>query len=248
MKKVLILLLAACMSATMFAADIIVTKDSQRINAKIEEVTLDAVKYRRSDNLKGPLYTIAKADVLTILYENGTTETFSQTTSQQNVQTTPNYGIQYGQNNYPNPNVLSREGSVVFQNGKALSKQAYQNLLKNTCPIAFQQYKKGTALVKGGWGMFAAGTALMIGVGVPLYYCGAVEYLYYDAYGGYSMLASGVAMMTIGGAAITASVPMLCVGYIKRNRSVDTYNNNCAPAITCNLTAGQNGLGIAMNF
>lgn len=257
MKKVLFLLFAVCFSVTMFAVDVIVTKDSQRINAKIEEVGLDVVKYRRSDNLKGPLYTLAKADILTILYENGTTETFSQTQQPQQTRsipqskkpTTSNYDGQYYNINTSNSDFLVREGSVIFQNGQALSKQAYQNLLKNTCPVAFQQYKKGLALINSGYGMLAAGTAFMIGIGVPLYCC-CVDYnSYYNDYNiDYGMLAGGISMMTIGGAVIASSVPMICVGYVKRNRSVDTYNNSCSPAITCNITAGQNGLGLALNF
>ena len=58
--------------------------------------------------------------------------------------------------------------------------------------------------------------------------------------------------MGIGGVMVLTSVPLLSVGYAKQKKSIKTYNKQCSspsiPPISFNLTAGQNGLGIAMNF
>ncbi len=142
-----------------------------------------------------------------------------------------------------------RVGGDFYHNNQLITKQEYQNLLKNTCPVAFAQYNHGRKLIKGGSAALGIGVGLMLVVGVPLY-VSCVSYDYYNdiLYLNYSMAAAGVAMMTIGGASIAAGVPLLCVGCSKRNRSVDTYNLTCGPDITYNLTAGQNGIGLAINF
>ncbi len=62
---------------------------------------------------------------------------------------------------------------------------------------------------------------------------------------------ASIAMMSIGGVMAVGSVPMICIGYSKRHKSLTTYNQQCVrqePAITYNLTAGQNGIGLAVNF
>ncbi len=63
------------------------------------------------------------------------------------------------------------------------------------------------------------------------------------------MLDSGISMVVIGGVAALSSIPMLCVGYSKRHKSVDTYNKKCSSDdITYNITAGKDGLGLAIQF
>ena len=59
-----------------FAQDIIVTRDSKRINAKVTEVNIDNIRYKNFDNPDGPVYTMLKSDIVTILYQNGQLETF----------------------------------------------------------------------------------------------------------------------------------------------------------------------------
>ena len=58
------------------AQDIIVTKDSRRIEAKVTEVNIDNVKYKVFAHQDGPTYTLLKSDIVTILYQNGNVETF----------------------------------------------------------------------------------------------------------------------------------------------------------------------------
>ena len=77
------LLLALCIlafSSTCFAQDIIVTKDSKKIKAKVIRVDLDKVTYKNFDDKEGASHTILKKDVASILYEDGEVETFVQDT------------------------------------------------------------------------------------------------------------------------------------------------------------------------
>ncbi|OFX67638.1 MAG: hypothetical protein A2X12_06870 [Bacteroidetes bacterium GWE2_29_8] len=56
------------------AQDFISKKNSEEIKAKVLEVTQTEIKYKKFDNINGPIYTINKSDVFSIKYENGTSE------------------------------------------------------------------------------------------------------------------------------------------------------------------------------
>ncbi|MDA1112343.1 MAG: hypothetical protein O3A86_07475 [Bacteroidetes bacterium] len=63
-------------SLTAFGQDLITTTEGQTIKAKVLEIGLDEIKYKKYENLEGPTYTMVKSKVLVIYYENGTTELF----------------------------------------------------------------------------------------------------------------------------------------------------------------------------
>ena len=65
-----------------FAQDIIVTKDAKRIDAKVTEVNVDNIRYKRFDNPDGPLYTVSKKNIASIIYQNGQVEAFTSETTQ----------------------------------------------------------------------------------------------------------------------------------------------------------------------
>jgi hypothetical protein len=50
---------------------------SENIIVKVIEVGTTEVKYKKQDNLNGPMFSILKSDLLMIKYENGTTDDFS---------------------------------------------------------------------------------------------------------------------------------------------------------------------------
>lgn len=58
-------------------ADIIVKRTGDEIAARVEEVGTELVKYRRADNLQGPLFSILKSEVFMIRYANGTRDVFA---------------------------------------------------------------------------------------------------------------------------------------------------------------------------
>ena len=78
MKQTALILLAIIFNTTLsFSQDIITTKTGEDILAKIAEISKTEVKYRKYDNLDGPLYTMLKSDILMIRYENGSKEIFN---------------------------------------------------------------------------------------------------------------------------------------------------------------------------
>ncbi len=198
MRKIFILLSMCILTLSAFAEDIIVTKDGKEVKAKIEEIGTETIKYRPSDNLQGPLYSIPVNDIDTILYGKRFLE--------------------------------ERDGDYYY-GGAVISKQELKNILETQCPIAYKEWNKGKRMMYGA--SFASGLCL---AGIIQVAVAKKE----------STLISG---MIFGLGGLAAAIPLFCVGAKKQERSLDTFNKNCAsPAITYNLTAGQNGIGLAINF
>ena len=59
-----------------FAQDVIFKSSGEEIKAKIVEIEDLKVKYRKFDNLEGPIYNMAKSEILLIRYQNGSIEVF----------------------------------------------------------------------------------------------------------------------------------------------------------------------------
>lgn len=77
MKKTILLLLAAfCGVLAATAQDLIVKTDATKVEAKVTEITPDAVRYKRFSNPDGPTYVVPLADISYIQYANGEKEVF----------------------------------------------------------------------------------------------------------------------------------------------------------------------------
>ena len=57
--------------------DNIIFKNGDELRAKVIEITQDVVKYKRCDNLDGPLISVNKNEILMIRYKNGAKEIFN---------------------------------------------------------------------------------------------------------------------------------------------------------------------------
>ncbi len=73
-----ILTLFAGFAISVSAQDIITTKDGTDIKAKILEVTINEVKYKKFNNLEGPTFTMLKSEILIVRYQNGENEVFKE--------------------------------------------------------------------------------------------------------------------------------------------------------------------------
>ncbi|NID10281.1 hypothetical protein [Fibrivirga algicola] len=73
----LFIVLVALLSATLtYAQDNIILRNGEEIPARVLEVTQAELKYRKTANPDGPIYTSSLRDVLLIKYANGTKDTF----------------------------------------------------------------------------------------------------------------------------------------------------------------------------
>lgn len=93
MKRLFFILLSTCMVGISSAQDIIVKNDGSIIKAKVLELTDKQIKYKSHTNPDGPLYTINIDGVLSITYENGEKETFSNITIEDTKTQINNQGI-----------------------------------------------------------------------------------------------------------------------------------------------------------
>ena len=66
---------------SVFAQDLIILKNGNMIEAKVMEISPSEIRYKRSDNLDGPMIVILAASVLSIRYENGTHEIINADTA-----------------------------------------------------------------------------------------------------------------------------------------------------------------------
>lgn len=71
MKRFLLLALMSMSAYIATAQDIIVTKQSERIDGKVEEISETEIKYRKSNDPSNQLFIISPTQVASIIFENG---------------------------------------------------------------------------------------------------------------------------------------------------------------------------------
>ena len=77
MKYILLFILFICSSNIIKAQDTLSMRSGENTLVKVIEVGTTEVKYKKLDNLSGPIFSILKSDLLIVKYENGTKEDFS---------------------------------------------------------------------------------------------------------------------------------------------------------------------------
>ena len=88
MRKIIFTLLTSIFAITFcYSQDLITKKSSEDIEAKVVEVTTTEIKYKKIDNLDGPVFSMPKSDVLMIRYENGTKDIFVEEKTNETIST-----------------------------------------------------------------------------------------------------------------------------------------------------------------
>jgi hypothetical protein len=79
-------LTAVCLSFLFFSAikaqDLLTLKTGEEINVKVTEITDSEIKFKRTDNLEGPIRVYKKTEVFSVKYENGTKTVFNNVPQQ----------------------------------------------------------------------------------------------------------------------------------------------------------------------
>ena len=73
---------AVCLFGTfssVFCQDLITFKNGEELKAKVIELTIDGVRYKKWDNVDGPIYVTEKSKVFMIKYQNGSKDMFDNT-------------------------------------------------------------------------------------------------------------------------------------------------------------------------
>jgi len=77
-KYILLFLLGFLLNGNIYSQDLLIKKNGEEIPSKVLEITLFEIKYRKLENLNGPIYTILINDVKSIIYKNGIKDTFHE--------------------------------------------------------------------------------------------------------------------------------------------------------------------------
>ena len=77
MKNLLLFIPLLCSSMIVNAQDTLSMRTGEKIQVKVMEVGISEVKYKKLDNINGPVFSTHKSDLLTIQYENGSKDDFS---------------------------------------------------------------------------------------------------------------------------------------------------------------------------
>lgn len=204
---------------TASAQDVITKTDGTKVDAKVEEITETAVKYRKATNLTGPIYSIPITSVWTIVYENGSTDTFS--TPGTGVTATPDTD-----NPLPNTPTNGLYNEETMRHARSLSPSSgasglndFQLLRMNQHDITPEKLYKA-AKKKRAIGWIGGGVILCVGTIVAYSVSD-------DGYGGLQMENFAP---TIGGAAVGAAI--WCVGFnlkanslVKKAREMEMYTS-----------------------
>lgn len=78
MKKLLLTFSVLCSFVLCRAQDVLIKRSGDELQVKVQEITPAEIKYKRYDNLEGPLTSVSKAEVFMVKYENGTKEVFNE--------------------------------------------------------------------------------------------------------------------------------------------------------------------------
>lgn len=236
MKKTTLILwfsLLLC-SFTSLAQDIIVFTDGTVEKAKIIEITTTEVKYKKWDNLEGPLYSLPKNAILSIAYQNGTTEKFSnvpanqQESQDQPMSDTPSTGeLKYERDS---PSKFSLNGVFLSEN-EAINLLNYknENIYNDTWIEAIKQRRSGKGMLYSGLGLFAVSTIFGIGLDE-----GFFGYFAVSAAAGLTLWVTGMIINSIGNKRMTWVL--------------NTYNNEIRYKPTLKLGFTENGVGLQLRF
>jgi len=236
MKRFKNILFFLLLTITNTFADVIVTLDNKKIDCKVLEVNVETLKYKRSDNIEGPSYTILKKEVKSVTYSNGTTEFFNKKKEAKIIYIAE--PINYNGETV----VFSQKKGFAFSNGDTISENQYLYLTQQYCMEANKQYLKGENLRRvGKWFM---------AIGVPITIIGAgLHTAYNDNERNKNSKTVGTILWAVGVPTLGAGIPLYIIGIKQKKRSVDTFNANKAQAnISFNFSPIENSIGIALNF
>jgi TM2 domain-containing membrane protein YozV len=70
--------------------DLIILNNGNDISVKVVEITSTEIKYKKCDNINGPIYSIQKSEVFSIRYSNGSKENIKSSSNNNKVENTIN--------------------------------------------------------------------------------------------------------------------------------------------------------------
>ncbi|MBO4739866.1 MAG: hypothetical protein J5606_09965 [Bacteroidales bacterium] len=248
------LLFLLVLSTLMSAQDIIVTKASKKIDAKIIKVTKEEVEYKKHTNLDGPTFVIPIRDISSIIYTDGEVQLFEnhnyslEDTKVRQREEDDDDDVDYGDykefldknNNDPDGKRISKVDNSYFINGEEMDEQEYLNFIAVECPVAYRYHQKGISQYHIGMTLITIGGSALV-LSSICYLVGATH----D--NDWAWIAGGV-LDVAGLGCLGPGIPLVVKGKKKKNHSYQIYNKECSNKLSLSLQPRINGMGVRLSF
>lgn len=266
MKKLSFLVALLAIGISVFADDLIITKDSKSIKAKILEVSKSEIKYKDATNLEGPTFVLGADEIVSIIYENGTAQNFNQSQSANEssaatrVATATSTATQRTTPQSSSPIIrgqIYQKGNEYFINDTKIASNYVEldSWISKNEPSIYSNYKNHTKsmqnMAKWGSGLVVCG-AILGGVAMGVSFGAAFDKGYLKNVAAYQ---SGCAFSAITSIVVATGIPLWIVGSVRlKNNTLINYHNDhvssysMATPIRFELQSSSNGLGLAMKF
>jgi len=198
-------------AAGTFAQDIITLRNGDDIEALVQEIGTDEVKYKKFENSNGPNYTLKKSEIFMIRYVNGSKDVFKDETP---VPPTNQTNTQGQANNQQDPPV---DYNTFLQLRRDDSKMA--EFLKTNDRYLYEQFYRGASLSSKGGGLLGAGLFLT-GLGLVV---ATIVANNTDIENRNGVIITGSVAFAVGQVLIITSIPLSATGGSLKRRAADNY-------------------------
>lgn len=262
MKKLLFVLLCATIMPILKAQDVIVTRDAQRIDAVIQEVSETEIKYKKVSNPDGPTFVISVSQIASVLYRNGDVQTFSQSDASSQPSTElSETGVKVASDALditfvPGQQIKKVNSNLYYYGNIEMNKYVFRDFLKNTCPDAYKQYKTGYNMKIAGYSIgisfLCVGFGLLgasLGIMKSSTYSTSAKKIKQSTDDAMPYVISGSVISIVGG---IMWLSLDLSGAKKQATAYDLFNTRCAnnnqPKLSLNFGVTNNGLGVMLRF
>jgi hypothetical protein len=248
--KFFVLLIAlSCSVNALWSQDIITLKNGDEVKAKVQEVGLTDVKYKKYENLEGPVYTLLKTEIFMVKYENGEKDIFkdeeaaddtsTENKPQKGLAPTESQNMALGLFTGKKPKASLEIVNTKFENayGEKLSAQEVRSVLADM-PDALELYESGRRMRTTGWAFFWVGIV-----------CGSVGGAMIDLDNS-SSLKKAAPLYGVGIGCFVATIIFELNGNAKWKLAYNTYQskkNKATSSLDFGLTRS-GGIGFMLTF
>lgn len=256
MKKLIATIVVIMTMANSFAQDVIITKNSERIDCSVKEISDTEVKYKRQDNPNGPMFILSVSKISSISFANGESLQLDKDTHQNDtehsllqmdilandesfpVTVSLNRVITYS----PGKKLEYKDGNYYYD-GDFLNDDETNEFLKQTCWEAKAKKDNGEISgALGGWWLGPSGVSLLL--------LGALQ-SETDKHNGTSH--KGRIIGFVAGGTVLTTLGIICIAdkYSSKRKTADIFNQKCGDKINkypSELSLGFAPTGVCVTF
>ncbi|GLU56350.1 hypothetical protein Dfri01_58110 [Dyadobacter frigoris] len=180
--------------------DVIITRTNEKIEAIIQEIDASTVKYKKASDPEGPVFTLDKKEISSILYGNGEVEKLDNATDEY-----------FAPGKVEPPVIYNKPAERTYDNRSGVSSSQNSDQLRRNYNLYLKKSRSYKKL-----GIISASAGILFTV------IGFIkvsdEINYYNTYGYYqseSNLTAGSLLFTAG---LGAGIPLTILGFVKGKR------------------------------